>query len=116
MADRTYSVKIPAVSFERVAGGAGVRVRRDGKGDTFLVTRDERSRHLDVYLIIMHGQGVVGRVAKIDGEWIVERGIFRHWDYKRGIYQVFPSSTVHTQWGFPTMTEAVAEEALYWLS
>lgn len=114
MTAKTFSATIPAVSFETVTGG--IRVRREGKGDTFLVTRDERSRHLDVFLIIMHDQGVVGRVAKIDGEWVIERGIFRHWEATGTPFQVFPSSTVETFWGFASMEDAVAEEALFWLS
>jgi hypothetical protein len=113
-ANLTFSTTIPAVSFEKVTGG--VRVRREGKGDTMFLTRDERSRRLDVYLMIVQGHGVVGRVACIDGEWVIERGIFRNWDYNQGIWQVFPSSTVHTQWYGTSMTDAVAEEALHWLS
>lgn len=113
-ANLTFSTTIPAISFEQVTGG--VRVRREGKGDTLFLTRDERSRHLDVFLIIMHGQGVVGRVARHDGFWFIERGIFRSWDHGRGIWQAFPSSTVHTEWYGTSMTDAVAEEALYWLS
>lgn len=112
-ATKTFSTTIPAISFEQVTGG--VRVRRDGKGDTLFVTLDDRSR-AGAFLIIMHGRGVVGRTAKVDGEWIIERGIFRNWDHNQGIWQVFPSSTVETFWGFPSIEEAVAEEALYWLS
>jgi hypothetical protein len=114
MATKTYSTRIPAISFEEVAGG--VRVRREGKGDTLFLTRDSRARDPRVFLIIMHGQGVVGRVACADGEWFIERGIFRNWDHNRGPFQAFPSSTVRTIWGGVNMTEAVAEEALYWLS
>lgn len=114
MAAKTYSTAIPAVSFEQVTGGT--RVRREGKGDILFVTRDERARSLDVYLIVWHGQGVVGRVARVDGDWFTERGVYRHWDYNRGAYQVFPSSTVHTTWGFANFEDAVAEEALHWLS
>lgn len=111
---KIYSTTIPAISFEQKIGG--VRVRREGKGDTMFVTRDDRARSPEVYLLIVQGHGVVGRVAQIDGEWVIERGQFRPWDTGRGIWQVFPSSTVITNWGFPTMTEAVAEEALFWLS
>lgn len=114
MTTKTFSRTIPAISFEDVTGG--VRVRREGKGDTLLITRDERARNQAVYLIVVHGRGVVGRVACDDGDWFIERGIFRHWDYNRGLWQVFPSSTVQTIWGRGNMTETVAEEALYWLS
>lgn len=110
----TYSTAIPAVSFRDVTGG--IRVRRDGKGDTFLVTRDERARSPWTFLIIQHGQGVVGRVALVDGEWFIERGIFRAWDHNRGAFQVFPSSTVETFWGFASFEDAVAHEALWFLS
>jgi hypothetical protein len=111
----TYSTTIPAVSFEYVAGGAAIRVRREGKGDTILLDLDTRGGYL-AYNIIKNGEGVIGRVAAVEGNWIVERGIFRNWDYDRGAFQVFPSSTVQTFWGFDTLENAVAEEALYWLS
>jgi hypothetical protein len=114
MTAKTFSATIPAVSFETVAGG--IRVRREGKGDTFLVTRDDRARSPWTYLIVMPGQGVVGRVAKIDGEWVIERGIFRHWEATGTPFQVLPSSSVRTFWGFASLEDAVAEEALYWLS
>jgi hypothetical protein len=114
MAALTFSAAIPAVSFEQVAGG--FRVRREGKGDTLFVTHDDRARDWDTHLVIMHGQGVVGRVAKVDGEWIYELGIFRSWDYDKGIWQVFPSSEVVTTWGFASFEDAVAELALIHLS
>lgn len=114
MAAKTYSTAIPAISFETVAGG--VRVRRDGKGDTLYITRDERARDPRTHLVIMHGRGVIGRVACVDGEWFTETGIYRHWDAVGTPWQCFPSSTVRTDFGHVTMTEAVAEMALYWLS
>lgn len=115
LADRIISTTIPAVSLTKVAGGW--RIRREGKGDTLFVTRDERARSPQVYLIIMHGEGVVGRAAWVEGEWMTERGVFRHWDQVGTPWQVFPSSTVHTVTGGPhELTELLAEEALYWLS
>jgi hypothetical protein len=112
----TFSAAIPAVSFQTVAGGRAVRVRREGKGDTFLLVRDDRARSYDVYLLVMQGQGVVGRVACVDGEWIWEHGVFRNWEATGTPFQVFPSSTVETRWGFANREDAVAEAALYWLS
>jgi hypothetical protein len=112
--NRHYSAAVPAVSFESVTGG--VRVRREGKGDTLLVTRDDRARGYDTHLIVMHDRGVVGRVAYVDGDWFWEYGIFRNWDYSKGIWQVFPSSTVKTFGGFASFEDAVVEAALYLLS
>lgn len=111
---KTHSAAIPAVSFEQVTGGT--RVRRDGKGDTFLVVRDDRARSLNTYLVIHNGSGVVGRVACVDGDWFTEKGIFRHWDAVGTPFQAYPSSTVETVWGFANFEDAVAELALYWLS
>lgn len=107
----TFSAAIPAVTFQAVT--AGIRVRREGKGGSFLVTRDERSRG-HAYLIIRNGGGIVGRVARVDGEWFAEDGVYRHWD-NPGMWQVFPSSKVETLWGFDTMEDAVAEMALRYI-
>jgi hypothetical protein len=111
---KTYPTATSAVSFETVAGG--VRVRREGKGDTLFITHDDRARSITTHLVIMHGVGVIGRVARVDGEWFTETGVYRPWEAVGTPYQVFPSSTVVTDSGYPTMTEAVAELALHHLS
>lgn len=102
-----YSPAIPAITFTDAI--AGIRVRREGKGGGALLVRDERARSYDTYLVVINGRGVVGRVACADGDWFAEDGIFRNWDYGRGIWTVFPSSKVETLWGFATMEDAVAE-------
>jgi hypothetical protein len=112
MSNLTFSAAIPAISFEKVTGGA--RVRREGRGGSLLITQDTRAHDPRTHLIIRHGQGVVGRVSCIDGDWFVEDGVYRHWD-RPGMFQVFPSSTVETLWGFATMTDAVAEMALRYI-
>jgi hypothetical protein len=110
----TYSAAIPAVSFQDVTGG--VRVRREGKGDTLFATRDSRTHRHESWLLVHQGDGVVGRAVNVDGEWVIERGTFRHWEQVGTPWQVFPSSTVETFGGFGSFEDAVAEEALYWLS
>jgi hypothetical protein len=109
----TYSTTAPAVSFERVTGGT--RVRREGKGDTLFVTRDDRSRRYPAWLVIQHGVGVVGRIVAVD-RWttLLEYGVFRHWD-RPGVWQVFPSSTVRTEM-YNTVEQAMTEAAMWFCS
>jgi hypothetical protein len=108
-----YSTSIPAVTFETVTGG--IRVRREGKGDTLFVTRDENCRR-PAWLVIQHGVGVVGRIgAPEPGDYVLEFGIFRHWDQVGTPWQCFPSSTVRTEW-YGSMDDAMAEAALFWCS
>jgi hypothetical protein len=112
-ASKTYSASVPAVTFEQVTGGT--RVRREGKGDTLFVTTDDRGAdRADVYLIIQHGVGVVGRVGQVDAyEWVLEIGIFRHWEDPELL--PLPSSKVRSEF-YPSRERALSEAALYWLS
>jgi len=105
------STTAPAVTFQNVTGGT--RVRREGKGDHLFITRDTNKR-AEKYLVIQHGAGVVGAIGNCDGDWVLEIGIFRHWD-KPGMFQAFPSSTVRTFW-HGSAEEAMTEAAMYWCS
>ena len=49
-------------------------------GNQAFRAESEQLAYAESWLLVHQGDGVVGLAVYVDGEWVIERGTFRHWE------------------------------------